>query len=182
MRRSADLAAADFARRHVRRQPRPPRSASWRELAWNVSRAPDDLAMIGLGVVLIGLVVYGALTQESPSGTYVVLGAVTFVFALACVLAPAAFAYRVWRAVRDGVVVTATVIHAASAEDDVEGRLLVPHAKGSFTFEFAEVAEVATGIGRGSSVDVLVDPRQPRVLFLIGATPVGAAAAAEITS
>jgi hypothetical protein len=182
MKRSSDLAAVQFARRHVRRQPQPPRSASWPELARTVYRAPDELAMVGLGTFLLGVLAYGAISTDSPSWTYVTLGAIIFVFALACVLAPAVFAYRVSRAIRDGVVVAATTIRAAPEDGYLEGRLLVPHPRRPFTAEFSEDLDVAAGIEAGSSVDVLVDPHHPRLLFVIGTTPVGAAAADDVTA
>jgi uncharacterized protein YjeT (DUF2065 family) len=182
MKRSSDLAAVQFARWHVRRQPQPPRSASWPELARKVYRSPDELAMVGVGIFLLGVVVWGALTWDDPSWTYAAIGLVVLVFGLACILAPAVFAYRVSRAIRDGIVVAATTIRAAHEDGYLEGRLLVPHPRKPFTAEISEDLEIAGGIEPGSSVDVLVDPRQPRLLFVIGTTPVGKAAADDVTA
>jgi uncharacterized protein YjeT (DUF2065 family) len=183
VKRSSDLAAVQFARRHVRLQPQPPRSPRWPELARKVYRSPDELAMVGVGVFLVGVVVWGAITWDDPAWAYVALGAVIVVFGLACILAPAVFAYRVSRAIRDGLVVAATTIRAAPEDGYLEGRLLVPHpGRPPFTAEFSEDLEVAGGIEAGSSVDVLVDPRRPRLLFVIGTTPVGKAAADDVTA
>ena len=174
------LAAEQFARSHVRRQPQPPRSASWPQLARKVYRSPDELAMVGVGIFLVGVVVWGALTWDDPSWAYVAIGVVVLVFGLACILAPAVYAYRVSRAIRDGIVVAATTIRGARGRLP-RGRLPCrtresrPPPSSRRTWRWRAASSPARA-WTSSSI------RGSPGLFFIGTTPVGKAAADDVTA
>jgi hypothetical protein len=167
--------ASRFARRHVAASPQPPRSVRWSEIAGPLYRAHDDRFLVLFGAALISFLGIGYFVLvEDPSLRLAALVLGGLVFGVACVAAPAALAFRVTRAIRTGLLVSATVLETEGAGSRVEGRLLVPHPSGSFEFGFSESAQIMDGVGPGSSVDVLVHPRRRRLLLVVGAARVDA--------
>jgi hypothetical protein len=162
--------ASGFARRHVAACPQPPRSVRWSEIAGPLYRARDDRFVVLFGAAIVSFLSVGYFVLvETYSWRLNALVLGGLVFGVLCVSAPAALAFRVTRAVRIGLLVSATVLETEDAGSRVEGRLLVPHPGGSFEFGFSESAHIMDGVGPGSSVDVLVHPRRRRLLFLLGA-------------
>jgi len=157
----------------------PPRAVDTGHLVRASYRSVAGRSLAGIGIVMgVALLVFAFIAREKEPGSAVLL----LGFALFCAfmtILPVLPARRLARALRDGTVVGSTVTEVAISPPGVrttidsiangfaKGRLRVP-GLAEDEIEFESDSAWATRVAEGSRIDVLVDPRRQRVLWILG--------------
>lgn len=171
---------SEFVAAVVHQQPDPPRQVPLGQLLRRAYAQGSARWIVGIGGVLgiAGLVLGMIAEGDLPARLLILLvsGAVLVVFAGA----PAVLAMRARRALVRGIKVAARVADVRwsgagdrSTIDSLEhgrarGRRRVDHPAGEFTDSFETDSSWASDLQPGSTMFVLVDPTEPRVLFDLG--------------
>jgi hypothetical protein len=156
-------------------QPNPPRTVSFLGSASAVLGDQSGLSALvfGIGSVVVALVVW-----LSGDSFFIRLLAVPFViFSVAVLSIPALYVRHLTHSLRVGILTTAEVValDAQSARSSTtlnslrygvaKGRRVVHHTRGDFEDSFRTDQGGAGRLRVGSTMQVLVAPDQPRVLF-----------------
>lgn len=168
-------------------EPDPPRSVPHRRLLRHSLLNVPAVAVVVVGAATLGLVGRFTLTgelapgQESPVDAFSVLLAALGVGLIGL---PLLTYLRLARTLRRGVRVVARVTELevpdtpAEAVDDraaarrrVRGQRLIEHPEGLVEEPFAFDSDWAGDLVTGSEMEVLADPRRPRVLLELGSRP-----------
>ena len=167
MKPATEEMAARLVREHIASHRSAPRTSSWVRLARLLYRTPDNAFTAAFGCVVVG-VTCSFFWIDNPPAFFRLIQVAALLLGLVCIVAPAARAFRVSRAIRDGLVVVATAIDTQDAGDQVSGRLRVEHPTGPFDSEFRELRSVVGRLTIGARLEALVDPHRPKMLFVIG--------------
>ena len=164
-------------------EPAPPRRAPYGDLLRAAFSAPSIRALIALGAVFAGfgaLALVGDPPPDEPAWSYPAAAVLLLGLAALLLLVPFFYAWRWWRAARDGVVGVARVTGVrtegpgsratldALEHGYAEGEWVVEAGDRRFTGSFDTDAEWVEHLAVGERLRVLVHPTKPRVWFALG--------------
>lgn len=164
----------------ARRSPDPPRPVS----LWNVAtRVYTSYSSVVLVIVAVFLAIFAVVVAAAPGHAAARIATEIVVISLAAVflLAPGVRSAKVWRALRHGVLATATVtsvevIPRGKALESIDayrhglarGEMTVATRGRSLVFSFESDASWAANLTRGGVLDVLLDEAGTKLLLLLG--------------
>jgi hypothetical protein len=154
-------------------QPHPPRSFDHWELARLLMWSRDTVLLSALGVAMVATAAW-FISGASANPWTATAAVISVTGGLFLLLSPAAGFYRAARALRQGILLRATVLtvkigrRGFSGGVTAEGERVIHHPRGDFRQRFAIAAPWKDQIRERAVLDVLVDPVQPKVLWEIG--------------